>query len=374
MFIIAMGIAAAAIDAAILGILASPLLLNNALRIKVSNFGYFAVKIPGGTVGGTNASKTAPTTIWAAPNTDNIIEVISINVDKPVIAWVNLFNCVPIVFNDVTKPFRVVIIFRIVGLFGLGQPLANTVFNIGGICLGSSANEKDPKFVNWARKLSSIAFVATGIASFLAVKAPICGSNPLVPLFRLASKVLIWSCIFCCSAVAFSFALVISFSTISVINCLTILIAIGIRATIIFLPKFVIIIPNLAVPLGLLVLALLIAVASTGITFWALSAFIASSFARCVSICWGVGGGVGGGRGFTTLTTTRSTAIPTFSKAFLVLLIIKLAKRSRLGVSGGNETILSVRIVPAKPRGAEVGNVEDTFKLNPELLKITSCL
>ena len=38
-----------------------------------------------------------------------------------------------IVFKDTTKPFRIVIIFLIAGLLGLGQPLANTVLRIGGI-------------------------------------------------------------------------------------------------------------------------------------------------------------------------------------------------------------------------------------------------
>jgi hypothetical protein len=147
MFIIDIGMAAAAIEPATLGNFGSPKDVNNFLRIIVSKSANPEVITPG-TPGGDGINfEPIDIKVFAISKDVNTISVKFKNVDRPVIAFVILSNCLPIEFNDTTKPFLIVIIFLIVGLFGLGQPLANTVFNIGGICLGSSANEKDPKFV-----------------------------------------------------------------------------------------------------------------------------------------------------------------------------------------------------------------------------------
>ena len=133
MFIIDIGIAAAAIDPAILGNLASPIGVNNFLRIILSKSAKPDVTAPG-TPGGEGINfEPADKADLIKSRLVNTISVKFKNVDKPVIAWVTLFNWTPILFKDTTKPFLIVIIFWIVGLFGLGQPLANTVFNIGGI-------------------------------------------------------------------------------------------------------------------------------------------------------------------------------------------------------------------------------------------------
>ena len=133
MFIIDIGIAAAAIDPAILGNLASPVGVNNFLRIKLSKSANPEVIAPG-TPGGEGINfEPAESRDLIKSRLVITISVKLKNVDKLVIDFVILSNCLPIVFNDTTKPFRIVIIFLIVGLFGLGQPLANTVFNIGGI-------------------------------------------------------------------------------------------------------------------------------------------------------------------------------------------------------------------------------------------------